>query len=201
MSNCSLTDQKYLSPSLRPLAYAYINFFISSHTFLLLHSQEEGGEDETNDEENDETIEEDSEMEHVPRLFSLCSEDVAGRQEVLMPQAPVWSTKIVHNPNPRHSVVVMKSNIWPGAIALAAGCGSTDVVYFGWGTKAAALHYEPPMPPEMQDEYPTGPEIFEINDPSLLEENEYRKKYEQSLGAASEDEDVSEEMDDEDMDK
>lgn len=48
-------------------------------------------------------------------------------------------------------------------------------IYIGWGHKYNAYNYSPPNMPPIQDQYKIGPEIMEIRDPTVAEEEEYRK--------------------------
>jgi len=49
-------------------------------------------------------------------------------------------------------------------------------VYIGWGHKYNAYNYSPPNMPSIQDQYKIGPEIMEMNDPTVEEEEAYRRK-------------------------
>lgn len=43
-------------------------------------------------------------------------------------------------------------------------------VYIGWGHKYNAYNYSPPNMPPVQDQYKIGPEVMEIHDPTVEEE-------------------------------
>lgn len=43
-------------------------------------------------------------------------------------------------------------------------------VYIGWGHKYNAYNYSPPNMPPVQDQYKIGPEVMEIRDPTVEEE-------------------------------
>lgn len=79
----------------------------------------------------------------------------------------------------------MRSNLWPGAFAFARG-EIADMIYVGWGHKYCSRNYLPSALPQMYEEYPLGPDILEINDPSVAEEKEYRQKQDEKLVAAEE---------------
>lgn len=96
----------------------------------------------------------------------------------------------------------MRSNLWPGAHAFARDTVA-DMIYVGWGQKYCSRNYLPPSLPQMYDEYPLGPAILEINDPSVEEENEYRQKQqepdEKVDAEKSTEDDDAEESDDEEQ--
>lgn len=48
-------------------------------------------------------------------------------------------------------------------------------VYIGWSHKYNAYNYSPSNLPSIQDQYKIGPEIMEIHDPTIEEEEAYRK--------------------------
>ena len=72
-------------------------------------------------------------------------------------------------------------------------------IYLGYGHKAVPLNYSPPALPAVQSEYPLGPEIMEINDPTVEEEEAWRvahekkKPEEDTKGEGEEDEEEEEE--------
>lgn len=93
----------------------------------------------------------------------------------------------------------MRSNVWPGLLAFASG-KVADVIYVGWGHKYVSRSFTHPPLPDQQAEFPFGPDVIEINDPSVGEEEEYRKKLEIDQLAEdddNEDDDGSSENDDE----
>jgi len=47
-------------------------------------------------------------------------------------------------------------------------------VYIGWGHKYNAYNYSPSDMPPVQDQYKIGPEIIEIRDPIVKEEEAYQ---------------------------
>lgn len=47
-------------------------------------------------------------------------------------------------------------------------------IYVGWGHKYNAYNYSPSNMPPVQDQYKIGPEIMEIRDPTVKEEEAYR---------------------------
>lgn len=69
-------------------------------------------------------------------------------------------------------------------------------IYVGWGQRYSAENYSPPPPPPPQEEFPSGPEITEAEDPSVEEEKALKAAQQEALEAAEMEED--EEDDDED---
>lgn len=49
-------------------------------------------------------------------------------------------------------MVVIRSNIWPGALSFASQ-REQDSVYIGWGVKYSSETYIPPMPLTVENEY------------------------------------------------
>ena len=70
-------------------------------------------------------------------------------------------------------------------------------VYVGWGQKYSSENYSPPAPPIPQEEYPSGPEITEADDPTVEEENALRAAQQEAFEEA-EDEGDDEDYDDDD---
>ena len=71
-------------------------------------------------------------------------------------------------------------------------------VYIGWGQKYAAANYSPPPPPAVQDEFPSGPEITEVDDPTPADEATLRAAQVEAAEAAEEMDEAEEEEDEED---
>lgn len=70
-------------------------------------------------------------------------------------------------------------------------------MYIGWGLKYSPLNYTPPELPQVQTEYPSGPEIIETTDPTVEEEQALKAAQEEAL-AVEEMEEEEEEDEDED---
>ena len=62
-------------------------------------------------------------------------------------------------------------------------------VYVGWGQKYSSENYSPPAPPAPQEEYPSGPEITEADDPTVEEENALRAAQQEAFEEAEDDDD------------
>lgn len=127
---------------------------------------------------------------------------------------------------PQHSVAILHSNLWPGGhcfaverlvtfhseysiviqslIVFESACSDLilfprkfENVYVGWGQKYSSENYSPPAPPIAQEEYPSGPEITEADDPTVEEENALRAAQQEAFEEA-EDEGDDEDYDDDD---
>lgn len=68
-------------------------------------------------------------------------------------------------------------------------------MYIGWGHKYSAENFNPALPEKIMDEYPSGPEITEQEDPTPEEENALKAQMEE---AAEEEEEAGEDDDEED---
>jgi len=71
-------------------------------------------------------------------------------------------------------------------------------VYIGNGHKYNQENYSPPPTAPIQDEFPSGPEITETEDPTVEEENALRHAQQEAAEAAEEMEEAEEEEDEED---
>ncbi|KAK6470702.1 radial spoke head protein 6-like protein A-like [Huso huso] len=149
---------------------------------------EEGEEEEEKEEEPDEP-----EPEVGPPLLTPVSEDAE------INNTPPWTGKLSSNLIPQHAVAVMKSNLWPGAYAFSTG-KKFENIYLGWGHKYSAENYSPPAPALLQQEYLSGPEITEVDDPSVEEEQALKAALEEQKAAVEEMEDMEEEEEEEEDD-
>ncbi|XP_063709118.1 radial spoke head protein 6 homolog A [Culicoides brevitarsis] len=189
-------NPKFEPPSYKDLKY--LSFWVHVRPFIQKHGriqtykeqkikdgEEQLEEEEELEEEIEEEEEEQNDIENVPPLLNPCTEDV-----ISCDTTPAWTVKTIHNPNPVDAVTLMRSNLWPGAVAFARD-KIADMIYVGWAQKYCARNYEPPNVPQMHDEYPLGPDILEINDPTAAEENEHRQKMAQNekLEATSDEDD------------
>ena len=71
-------------------------------------------------------------------------------------------------------------------------------VYIGFGHKYSQDNYSPPAAPLIMDEFPSGPEITEAEDPTPEEEAALRAARQEAAEAAEEMEEGEEEQSDED---
>ncbi|XP_025965034.2 radial spoke head protein 6 homolog A-like [Dromaius novaehollandiae] len=150
--------------------------------------EEEEGEEEEKAEETDEV-----QQEIGPPLLTPVSED-EGIQNV-----PAWTAQYSTNLVPQYAVAILQSNRWPGAYAFASG-RRFDNIYLGWGHKYSPENHTPSLPPPVQTEYPSGPEITETNDPTVEEEQALKAAQEEALAAAGEEEEEEEDEDEDEDD-
>lgn len=153
----------------------------------LQKKDEEELEEEEEDEEREEPDE--PEPEQGPPLLTPLSEDAE------VDGMPPWTAQKSSTLVPQYSLSVMHSNLWPGAHAFAVE-RKFENIYVGWGQKFSAENYSPPPPPPPQEEFPSGPEITEAEDPSVEEEKALKAAQQEALEAAE----MEEEEDDEDED-
>lgn len=162
--------------------------------------QEEAvGEEEEEDERKAPKVE----PETGPPLLTPLSEDAS--LETTTPWT-VRSTSIIMDMYP---LVLVRSNLWPGAYALTTPTKSFYNIYLGFGLKYMPTNYSPTPLPQVQQEYPVGPEILEVLDPSGHEEEQWRIDHlpkpkppdeEHGEGAEGEQEEAEEEEEEEDED-
>lgn len=150
-------------------------------------------EDEFEDEEEEEEREEPDEPEPEvgPPLLTPLSEDLE------INNMPAWTPKFSSNLIPQFSIACLHSNLWPGAHAFATG-KKFENVYIGSGHKYSQENYNPPAMPQLQEEFPSGPEITETEDPTPEEEAALRAAKMEAMEAAEEMEEAEEEQSDED---
>ena len=128
--------------------------------------------------------------ERGPALLSRVADDKG------LGHVPAWSTYASSRVLPDYAVAVARSNLWPGAFAIAKDT-IFENVYVGWGKKYSLDTYAPPPPPQPLPEYPVSQEIEEALDPTVEEEKAFHDK--QEANKASEDlEDDDVDDDDED---
>lgn len=126
-------------------------------------------EEEAEEEEEEEETAIGEEEEIGPTLLTPCSEDTWKWQPWTIRQSQIY--------NPSQSMVVIRSNIWPGAFSFAQ-LRNHDSLYAGWGYKCVERNYSPIGIPGIESEYPVGPEVMEIMDPTLEEEEAWRLAHE-----------------------
>jgi len=142
--------------------------------------------DEDEDQEDDEEEEEEEEIEAeegAPLLTPLQNdEDVDGH--------PAWSVRLTNTAHTAYAAVCISSNRWPGAHAFAVNTTFANV-YIGWGTKYSSEPFSPALPPMVQQEYGLE-DIFESNDPTRQEEEDF-----EAMEAQDDERDMGSEDDDE----
>ncbi|XP_013414077.1 radial spoke head protein 6 homolog A [Lingula anatina] len=157
--------------------------------FNTVQKQEDDFEDEEEEEEREEPDEPEPEV--GPPLLTPLSEDVE------VEGMPPWTPKLSSNLVPQYAISLMRSNLWPGAFAFAVN-KKFENVYVGWGHKYAADNYSPPPIPAPMEEYSSGPEITEGEDPSPQEEEALRQAQMEAQEAAEEMEEAEEEEEEDD---
>ncbi|XP_062954546.1 radial spoke head protein 4 homolog A [Cynocephalus volans] len=156
------------------------------------NEEEEEEEDEEKEEEKGEGPDY-IEQEVGPPLLTPISEDLE------IQNIPPWTARLSSNLIPQHAIAVLRSNLWPGAYAFSNG-KKFDNLYIGWGHKYSVDNYTPPVPPPVYQEYPSGPEITEMNDPSVEEEQAFRAAEAAAVLASEENEETEDEDEEDDYD-
>ena len=146
---------------------------------------EEDIEDEDEDDENDEENQE-TEQEIGPPLLTPLSDDVE------VGGLPPWSVHLSSGLSLiQHSICIVKSNLWPGAVAFSNG-KKFENIYIGYGVKYQTETFSPAQPQVFQPECST-PAMEEDHDPTVEEETALKQQNEADEG---EDENEEDEMDD-----
>ncbi|XP_037376862.1 radial spoke head protein 4 homolog A [Talpa occidentalis] len=154
-------------------------------------SEEEEEEDEEKEEEEEKEEPDSIEQEVGPPLLTPISEDLE------IQNTPPWTTRLSSNLIPQYAIAILRSNLWPGAYAFSNG-KKFENFYIGWGHKYSPDNYTPPVSPPVQQEYPSGPEITEMDDPSVEEEQAFRTAQAAAVLPAEENEETEEDEDEED---
>uniref|UniRef100_A0A8C6F3F5 Radial spoke head component 4A n=1 Tax=Monodon monoceros TaxID=40151 RepID=A0A8C6F3F5_MONMO len=155
--------------------------------FNPIQKSEEEEEEEEEEREEPDYIE----QEVGPPLLTPISEDLE------IQNIPPWTTRLSSNLIPQYAIAVLRSNLWTGAYAFSNG-KKFENFYIGWGHKYSPDSYTPPVPPPVYQEYPSGPEITEMDDPSVEEEQAFRAAQEAAVNSTEENEETEEDEDEED---
>ncbi|KAJ8979718.1 hypothetical protein NQ317_015542 [Molorchus minor] len=108
------------------------------------------------------------EPETGPPLLTPLSEDAA------LEAVPAWSVRTTSKIIEDFAFAVVRSNLWPGAYCFSTQGKFFQNIYLGYGHKLIEQSFSPlPLPP-IQQEYPIGPEIMEMTDPTGAEEEQWR---------------------------
>lgn len=103
-------------------------------------------------------------------------------------------------PEPLHSPTESKDTaqtfLWLRLNSLSCFCRRFENIYVGWGLKYTGQGYSPCVPPPPQQEYPSGPEVTEMVDPSVEEEEEMRMALEEQQEVQQESEEEEEDEED-----
>jgi len=154
-----------------------------------VQKNEDDFEEDEEEEEQEEADEPEPEV--GPPLLTPLSEDVE------VDNMPPWTAKLSNNLIPQFAVALVSSNLWPGAHAFAYA-KNFENVYIGWGHKYSSQNYSPPSPPAILVEFPSGPEITEVDDPTPEEEAALRAAQAEAAEAGEEMEEGEEEEEEDD---
>jgi len=139
------------------------------------------------DEEEDDEDEEDEAEEVIPETGpSLLSSIMSDPQ---VDGFPAWTPKTTSQMNLRYAGVIMSSNRWPGAHALAYDKGKFfQNMYIGHGHKYASQPYSPPLPPPAQEEYKVDETCMETSDPTAEQVEQWNADQAKGEGSGDEEE-------------
>ena len=132
-----------------------------------------------NDFDDDDETQDDYE-EVIPETGPQLLTSVANDQ-LIDSSTRAWSLRLSSNFFKKHTVVMARSNSWPGAYSFMKGKLFSNI-YIGWGQKYSTKCYNPIPPPMSFEEFPMGLEITEVEDPSVMTEKVY---YDLEVEAAS----------------
>nr|CAI5852213.1 unnamed protein product [Callosobruchus analis] len=169
-------NPKYEPPQLKDLLDGSMSFWVHHGQYILPQGRtswwnpnpmpevgdEEMGEElgEEEEDQGDKQKIERVEPETGPPLLTPLSEDAT------MEGIPPWSVRSTSNIIENFAIAVVRSNLWPGAYCFSTQGKNFQNVYLGFGLKYLPQNYSLlPLPP-VQQEYPPGPEIMEIMDPT-----------------------------------
>ncbi|XP_068619339.1 radial spoke head protein 6 homolog A [Battus philenor] len=103
-----------------------------------------------------------------PALFA----PVAGDAPVA--SAAAWTPHVSSTLMSDRALALVRSNLWPGAVAYATDGKRSECLYVGWGLKQLIPNFSPLQLPRPQLEYFVGPEVMEMADPTFADEEAYR---------------------------
>lgn len=149
------------------IAQGRINYFnlakeLRAHQRQMNMSMENEEQEEEFGEEEEDI---DEEQPVGPALFD-------GLMNDRIPDIPNWTLRFSSILNQMNRMVLIKSNLWPGAYTFTYEL-ITDSIYIGWGQKYISRNYSPVHLPPIQEEYPNDTTITEILDPTPEEEAAY----------------------------
>lgn len=75
----------------------------------------------------------------------LCSENESS-------SIPAWTIRRMQEHFPKTSMVLIRSNHWPGAVSFCSNL-EHDSFYMGWGVKYSSKAFIPPLPLTTSNEY------------------------------------------------
>ncbi|XP_030763853.1 LOW QUALITY PROTEIN: radial spoke head protein 6 homolog A-like [Sitophilus oryzae] len=175
-------NSKYDPPSLKDLTDRSMSFWVHSAPYILPQGRiswwnptpdtfvedEELGEELGEEDEEDKEKAPKAEPETGPPLLTPLSEDAS--LEAVTPWSVRTSSEIID----MYALAVVRSNLWPGAYAFSTQGKTFHNIYIGNGLKYMQHNFSPSPLPTVQQEYPVGPEILEVMDPTGAEEEQWR---------------------------
>lgn len=133
-------------------------------------TQEETSQEEKPEKEADEESKMEKEKQ-IPLLRCISQDQCGGG---LLP----WTVKLCSNLMSELAVLLLRSNVWPGAYTYYSG-KSYENVYIGYGQKYSTRHYAPILPVAHPEEYPYGPDIAEHDSSTVPAEEELEETADQ----------------------
>lgn len=190
-----IENEEYNPFALRELVSDDLEYWVHHKQFILSHGTTSAWQP---------SIEEPSEgLEEQPRRLELPPDILRSLSEDVSEEGgPVWTARPTAKVMDENSGVVLRSNVWPGAVTVTKDRLFLNC-YMGWGYKASPPTFKPFLPGSVQKEYPIGPEIMEMTDPTVeMEEARWQQLHPVIIPYMGGEEMVSEEapMDDEDFD-
>ncbi|XP_057651885.1 radial spoke head protein 6 homolog A [Diorhabda carinulata] len=177
-------NPKYEPPPLKDLLDMSLSFWVHHAQYILPQGRTtwwnpnpmpEVADEELGEElgEEEEEVEDKVKMQRVepetgPPLLIPIAEDAS------LEAVPAWSVRCSSNIIDDFALAVVRSNLWPGAFCFSTQGKLFYNIYFGYGLKYMESNFSPlPLPP-VEQEYPIGPEIMEVLDPTGAEEEKWR---------------------------
>ncbi|KAF5283948.1 hypothetical protein FQA39_LY17189 [Lamprigera yunnana] len=133
----------------------------------LVAQNEESGDEELDEEESLTKAHIGDEPETGPPLLTPLSEDAS------LEAVPPWSVRLSSNLVPEYALIVVRSNLWPGAYCFSTQGKMFENIYIGYGHKYMAHNFTPTPLSYVQQDYALGPEIMEMTDPTGAEEQQW----------------------------
>ncbi|KAF5307476.1 hypothetical protein FQR65_LT06831 [Abscondita terminalis] len=204
-------NKNYEPPALRDLLDNSMSFWVHHNLFILPQGRttwwnpnptvadDDVGEEDFGEEEVPKH-ELGPEPETGPPLLTPLSEDAT--LEAILP----WSVRVSSTIVSDYALAVVRSNLWPGAYCFSTQGKIFQNVYIGSGHKYMSHNFTPDPLPYVEQDYPLGPEIMEMTDPTGAQEEQWRLDHlppppcEPQVGDEADEEEAEEEEEEEDDD-
>ncbi|XP_060516488.1 radial spoke head protein 4 homolog A-like [Cylas formicarius] len=173
-------NAKYDPPSIKDLKDPNMSFWVHTAPYILPQGRTENwnptpddGELGMEDDDDEEELDKGKyvKAEQGLPLLTPCSEDIS--PEGVAP----WSVKIASGILDTYALAFVRSNLWPGAYAFFTKEKSFFNIYLGNGLKYSVDNFSPCPLPQIQQEYPIGPEIIEVLDPTGASEERWKSEH------------------------